>query len=252
MPETHPSVVAETDRIAARSAATRAAYLDRIAQVARRGSPARERLGCANQAHGFAACDPARSGSCSAGRRGRNWRSSPPTTTCSRRTSRSRPTRPHQRRAVVAAGGVAQVAGGVPGDVRRHHAGPCRHGAVAVQPRCDRAVDRGRARARHVRRCAAARRVRQDRARPADRRARVRPPAGAARAGRPDAVRAAERREEAACDSCTRRARRAARSCSTPSRPPTTRPAPAPSTAPRTRTSCWSRRWGCSCRAPAS
>ncbi len=44
-----------TERVARRSRAARRAYLDRIdAAVARR--PARKRLGCANFAHGFAAC----------------------------------------------------------------------------------------------------------------------------------------------------------------------------------------------------
>jgi phosphogluconate dehydratase len=44
-----------TERIAGRSRASRRAYLDRIdAAVAKR--PARKRLGCANFAHGFAAC----------------------------------------------------------------------------------------------------------------------------------------------------------------------------------------------------
>ena len=55
-------------------------------------------------------------------------------------------------------GATAQVAGGVAGDVRRRHAGPARHGAVAVQPRRHRAVDRGRAEPRDVRqraRCSA-------------------------------------------------------------------------------------------------
>jgi len=51
----HPDVAGVTDRIAARSADSRAAYLERIRAAARRG-PARGELGCANLAHGFAAC----------------------------------------------------------------------------------------------------------------------------------------------------------------------------------------------------
>ncbi|MBW8729044.1 MAG: phosphogluconate dehydratase, partial [Inquilinus limosus] len=44
-----------TERIARRSHDARSAYLDRIAKAAEAG-PARRRLGCANFAHGFAAC----------------------------------------------------------------------------------------------------------------------------------------------------------------------------------------------------
>ncbi len=46
-----------TARIAARSRSTRAAYLERIDKAASTG-PARKKLGCANFAHGFAACAP--------------------------------------------------------------------------------------------------------------------------------------------------------------------------------------------------
>ena len=44
-----------TQRIVERSHDTRSRYLDRIAAAAEAG-PRRARLGCANQAHGFAAC----------------------------------------------------------------------------------------------------------------------------------------------------------------------------------------------------
>ncbi|HUW80678.1 MAG TPA: phosphogluconate dehydratase [Acidocella sp.] len=50
-------IQAVTDRIIARSAATRGEYLKRIAACAAKG-PQRRALGCANQAHGFAACAP--------------------------------------------------------------------------------------------------------------------------------------------------------------------------------------------------
>jgi phosphogluconate dehydratase len=53
----HPVVERVTRRIAARSADSRAAYLDRIAAAADRG-PARGRLACANFAHGLAAMNP--------------------------------------------------------------------------------------------------------------------------------------------------------------------------------------------------
>jgi phosphogluconate dehydratase len=53
----HPRLRDVTDRIVARSKPTRDAYLDRIASAAR-SRPHRAALGCANQAHGFAACAP--------------------------------------------------------------------------------------------------------------------------------------------------------------------------------------------------
>ncbi len=53
----HPVVAEVTERIAARSAASREAYLSRIRAAAQAG-PARGSLGCSNLAHGFAACTP--------------------------------------------------------------------------------------------------------------------------------------------------------------------------------------------------
>lgn len=50
-----PRLVAITDRIIARSRETRAAYLEKVEKMRSKG-PARKRLGCANLAHGFAAC----------------------------------------------------------------------------------------------------------------------------------------------------------------------------------------------------
>ena len=55
-PALHPVVRDVTDRIRVRSAETRTRYLERIGRAARR-RPARLDLGCANLAHGFAACD---------------------------------------------------------------------------------------------------------------------------------------------------------------------------------------------------
>ncbi|MEU5692686.1 phosphogluconate dehydratase [Actinosynnema sp. NPDC020468] len=49
----HPIVAEVTARIAARSAASRSAYLDRVAQAAQDG-PARRDMACSNLAHGFA------------------------------------------------------------------------------------------------------------------------------------------------------------------------------------------------------
>ncbi|MCZ8097140.1 MAG: phosphogluconate dehydratase [Burkholderiales bacterium] len=51
----HSTVDAVTRRIVERSRPTRTLYLDRIARAAQ-SQPARRRLGCANLAHGFAAC----------------------------------------------------------------------------------------------------------------------------------------------------------------------------------------------------
>jgi phosphogluconate dehydratase len=53
----HPVVERVTQRIAARSAVSRAAYLKRISEAADKG-PARGRLACANLAHGLAAMNP--------------------------------------------------------------------------------------------------------------------------------------------------------------------------------------------------
>jgi phosphogluconate dehydratase len=49
-----PRIAAVTARIVGRSAATRGAYLDRIARAAEAG-PARAHLSCGNQAHAYAA-----------------------------------------------------------------------------------------------------------------------------------------------------------------------------------------------------
>lgn len=54
----HPVVAEVTERIAARSAASRAAYLARVRGAVQAG-PMRGRLGCASLAHGFAGCGPA-------------------------------------------------------------------------------------------------------------------------------------------------------------------------------------------------
>ncbi|MDX9843671.1 MAG: phosphogluconate dehydratase [Aquabacterium sp.] len=54
-PPLHDTVRAVTDRIRARSAATRAAYLQRIDAAARDNAVERAHLGCTNLAHGYAA-----------------------------------------------------------------------------------------------------------------------------------------------------------------------------------------------------
>lgn len=50
----HPAIARVTDRIRARSAASRAAYLERLGKAAKDG-PARSHLACGNQAHAYAA-----------------------------------------------------------------------------------------------------------------------------------------------------------------------------------------------------
>src|SRR5665213_2793318 len=58
MPKTlHARVGEVTERIAKRSRDTRRRYLDQIERAVSQG-PARKALGCANFAHGFAACGP--------------------------------------------------------------------------------------------------------------------------------------------------------------------------------------------------
>ncbi len=55
MTQLNARVADVTERIAERSRASRRAYLDRIDAAVAKG-PTRKRLGCANFAHGFAAC----------------------------------------------------------------------------------------------------------------------------------------------------------------------------------------------------
>ncbi len=56
MAGTHPTVAEVTERVARRSAASRTAYLERVRATATR-DVSRGQLGCANLAHGFAACE---------------------------------------------------------------------------------------------------------------------------------------------------------------------------------------------------
>ena len=75
-----------TERIIARSHDSRRAYLERMRRAADDG-PRRAHLSCGNQAHAYAAMGPTRTGSRTRARP--MSASSPPITTCSRRTSRS-------------------------------------------------------------------------------------------------------------------------------------------------------------------
>ncbi len=145
--------------------------------------------------------------------------------------------RPHQ--AGGARGrGLSPGRGWRPGDVRRRHPGRSGHGAVAVLARRDRALDRGRAVARHVRRRRLSRGLRQDRAGPPDRRPVVRTFAGGVPPGWADAVRPAERRQVEDPPALRRRQGDARRFAGGRGRRPITRRGPAPSTAPRTPIRC--------------
>ncbi|MED7923813.1 phosphogluconate dehydratase [Nonomuraea sp. LP-02] len=112
----NPVIREVTDRIAERSAASRANYLARIrrdGEAARAKGPARAHLGCANLAHGFAAAPeadkPALRGSAKPG--------VAIVTSYNDMLSAHQPYEtypPELKAAVRQAGGVAQVAGGVP------------------------------------------------------------------------------------------------------------------------------------------
>ncbi|GII63889.1 phosphogluconate dehydratase [Sphaerisporangium krabiense] len=105
-----------TERLAERSAATRGAYLARVgaaAAEARRRGPARTALGCANLAHGFAACSPADK----LALRGAERPGVAIVSAYNDMLSAHQPFETYPailKRAVREAGGVAQFAGGVP------------------------------------------------------------------------------------------------------------------------------------------
>ena len=108
----HPEIAAVTARLVARSEPTRTAYLARIRAAADRG-PARGKLACANLAHGFAASEPAE-------KRALIGRVKPNlaiVTSYNDMLSAHQPFETYPRalkQAVIKAGGIAQVAGGVP------------------------------------------------------------------------------------------------------------------------------------------
>jgi phosphogluconate dehydratase len=108
----HPVVAQVTRRIADRSAGSRAAYLERIA-AARTQGPARTGLGCANLAHGFAACGPLEKLQL----RGEVTPNVAIVTSYNDMLSAHQPLKDYPdvlKAAISAAGGTAQVAGGVP------------------------------------------------------------------------------------------------------------------------------------------
>src|SRR5947209_7697956 len=100
-----------TERLAARSRAGRAAYLERIAAAAS-DAPARKKLGCANIAHGFAAC-----GTDKAALKEGDAANLAIVTAYNDMLSAHQPYERYPeliKRAARAAGATAQVAGGVP------------------------------------------------------------------------------------------------------------------------------------------
>jgi len=108
----HPDVLDVTARIAERSADARSAYLERIRAAAKRG-PARGELGCANLAHGFAACGPDDKLHLRAAQRANVAIVSSYNDMLSAHQPLER--YPAQlKRSIARAGGVAQFAGGVP------------------------------------------------------------------------------------------------------------------------------------------
>ena len=111
-PDLHPGVAEVLTRIRERSAPGRSVYLDRLRAAADRG-PARGRLACANLAHGFAASTPADKSVL----RGITKPNIAIVSAYNDMLSAHQPFRdyPEQlKKATLAAGGIAQFAGGVP------------------------------------------------------------------------------------------------------------------------------------------
>ena len=189
----HARVGEVTERIVKRSRDRRRPYLDRIDHTIGKG-PTRKKLGCANFAHGFAACGPEDKHALRDG-------DAPNLAIVTAYNDMLSAHQPFERfpelikRAARAAGGTAQVAGGVPAMCDGVTQGEAGHGAVAVLARRDRAFDGGGALAPDVRRGGLSRRLRQDRAGPADRRALVRPSAGRVPARRADDLGPLQRRK---------------------------------------------------------
>ena len=236
MTELNARVGEVTARIAERSRASRRAYLDRIDAAAAKG-PSRRRLGCANLAHGFAACGP---NDKEALRNG----DGPNLAIVTAYNDMLSAHQPFARfpdlikQAARAVGGSAQVAGGVPAmcdGVTQGEAGMelslFSRDVIALSTAVALSHDMFDA-AVYLGVC--------DKIVPGllDRRAVLRPFAGGIPSGRTDAVRAAERREVEDPPALRRGQGHAREFAGGRGRRPITRPAPAPSTAPRTPTRC--------------
>src|SRR3954470_15305438 len=108
----NPVIAEVTARIAERSLSSRSAYLERI-RAASAAGPARGALGCANLAHGFAACGPDEKLHLRASER----RNIAIVSAYNDMLSAHQPFERYPailKKAVLSAGGVAQCAGGVP------------------------------------------------------------------------------------------------------------------------------------------
>src|SRR4051794_987101 len=108
----HPVIAEVTARVAERSSESRSAYLERIRAAGATG-PARGALGCANLAHGFAACGPDEKLHLQATER----RNIAIVSAYNDMLSAHQPLERYPailKKAVLQAGGVAQFAGGVP------------------------------------------------------------------------------------------------------------------------------------------
>ena len=108
----HPTLAAVTDKIRRRSATSRDRYLEQVGRMGERG-PRRHQLGCANIAHAIAACGPSDKSDLSNG----SALSIGIVTAFNDMLSAHQPFEDYPRiikSAVGEAGGVAQVAGGVP------------------------------------------------------------------------------------------------------------------------------------------
>ena len=112
-PELHPTIAAVTDRVRARSAAGRSEYLRRIRSAAAPATaPVRDGMGCANLAHGAAACGPDKLALTAT-----PARNVAVVTAYNDMLSAHQPFETYPaliKQAARDAGGVAQVAGGVP------------------------------------------------------------------------------------------------------------------------------------------
>jgi phosphogluconate dehydratase len=108
----HPTVEAVTEKIRKRSASVRTRYLDQVKRMGER-TPRRHKLGCANIAHAIAACGPHDK----ADLEGEGALSIGIVTSYNDMLSAHQPFETYPqiiKEAVRAAGGIAQVAGGVP------------------------------------------------------------------------------------------------------------------------------------------
>ena len=181
----HARVAEVTERIVARSRDTRTRYLGRLDAAAEQARTPRARLGCANQAHAFAAAPAADKAKLALGK----VPNLGIVTAYNDMLSAHQPYETYPeliRRAARAAGATAQVAGGVPAMCDGVTQGEAGMELSLFSRRRDRAGHRRRAVAPDVRRRHLSRHLRQDRARAGHGRAGVRPPAGRVRARRPD------------------------------------------------------------------